>query len=328
MRRRAVFAGLGAGSVACLLPLRRSIAQQQTKVPRIGWLWYGGSGRFPQENAGFRQGLKELGDVEGLNVIVDHRYTEGQPDRIAPLMKGLIESRPDVLIGFGAPAALGWQYATEIPVVFLASDPVGIGLVKSLARPGGHMTGVSMMQGAEGLGGKRIEFLMEALPAATRLGIMINPEYSAGALAQVRQIAAQRGLSLVEAPVRRQGEIDEAVAKLRQARVDAAYVEPSGPLTAYAPEIARALLQNGIPTVSELRSAVEAGGLLSYGPNIFDASRRLPYFVDRILKGAKPADLPVVQATRLELVINMKTAKLLGIELPQRLLERADERME
>ena len=220
--------------------------------------------------------------------------------------------------------------ATGIPIVSLSGDPVGEGFVASLARPGGHITGVSMMQGAEGLTGKRIDLLKEALPAAIRIGMLFNPDWpiAVASVGQAQQVAGRRGLVLLQSPVRRIDEIDTAITILARERVDAVHVDQSFPFSSYLPETARLLLQHRIPAVSELRLLIEAGGLLSYGPNLFETTRRMAYFVDRILKGARPADLPVEQATRLELVVNMKTAKLLNIELPLNLLARADEVIE
>ena len=253
MRRRQ-FAALGAGGATTLAWSRRSPAQQSAKLPRIGWLWNGRSAGNPQEVSGFREGLKEFGYVDGQNVLVDYRFSEGQPARIPPLAAELMRLRPDVLVAFGT-AVVGTIKGTtgDLPVVSLSGNPVGASFIASLAHPGGHITGVSMMQGQEGLTGKRIELL---------------------------------------------------------------------------PEMAAQFLQRRLPVVSELRLLVETGGLLSYGPSIFDASRRLVYFVDRILKGTKPADLPVEQASKIELLVNLKTARLLNIALPQILLAGADEVLE
>jgi putative tryptophan/tyrosine transport system substrate-binding protein len=330
MRRRQ-FATLGMVGAALLASPKSSRAQPPQKLPRIGWIWHGRSTGPPDEMTGFRQGLKEFGYVDGQNVIVDYRFTEGQPDRIVGLAAELIQLRPDVLavVGSAAMGAIKNMFG-NIPVVQLSGDPVGAGFIASLARPGGHITGVSMMQGAGGLTGKRIELLKDALPAATRIGLMFNPDYAIAAAGneQAQEVAGRRKLVLVPAPVRQPGEIDATLARLAQERIDAVNIEAVSPLLSYQPEIGRFLLQYRIPAVSELRLLVESGGLLSYGPSIFDAARRMTYFVDRILKGAKPADLPVEQASKLELVINMKTAKLLDIELPPILLARADEVIE
>ena len=330
MRRRQ-FATLGvAGAALHALP-KGSRAQQPQKLPRIGWLWPGHSAGNPQEVAGFRQGLNEFGYRDQQNVIVDYRFGEGHYDRLAGVAAELMQMRPDVLVAIG-PAAITAITSTpgNIPVVSLSGDPVAAGFVASLARPGGNITGVSMIQGAEGLTGKRIELLKDALPAATRIGMMFNPDMpdAVASIGQAQQVASRRGLMLVQVPVQQVIEIDAAITTLARERVDAAHIEPGSPVTGYQREIAMLLLRHRIPAVSELRLLIEAGGLFCYGPNIFEATRRMAYFVDRILKGAKPADLPVEQATRLELVVNLKTAKLLDIELPPILLAGADEVIE
>jgi putative tryptophan/tyrosine transport system substrate-binding protein len=330
MRRRHI-ATIGVAGAVLLALRTNSRAQQSPNLPRIGWIWHGRSAGPPEEMTGFRQGLQEFGYVDGQNVIIDYRFTEGQPDRIVGLAAELIQMRPDVLVVLGLLTMDAIKDATgNIPVVLLTGDPVGAGYVASLARPGGHITGVSLMQGAGGLTGKRIELLNDALPAATRIGLLFNPEYSiaAASIEQAQQVASRRGLAVVPAPVRQVNEIDAAIAKLANEHVHAVDVEPGAPILSYQQEIGGLLLRYRIPAVSELRLLIEAGGLISYGPSIFESARRMAYFVDRILKGAKPADLPVEQASKLELVINMKTARLLGIELPPILLARADEVIE
>jgi putative ABC transport system substrate-binding protein len=330
MRRRQ-FATLGVTGAALIAFPQNSNAQQPQTLPRIGWLWPGHSAGNPQEVAGFRLGLKEFGYVDQQNIIVDYRFGEGLYDHLAGLAAELIQLRPDVLVAIG-PAAINAMndMSGSVPIVSLSGDPVAAGFVASLARPGGNITGVSMIQGAEGLTGKRIELLKDALPAAIRIGMMFNPDMpdAVASIEQAQQVASRRGLVLVQAPVKQVIEIDAALTTLARERVDAVHVEPGSPVTGYQREIATFLLQHRIPAVSELRLLIEAGGLFSYGPNIFEATRRMAYFADRILKGAKPADLPVEQATRLELVVNLRTAKLLNIELPPILLARADEVIE
>jgi ABC-type uncharacterized transport system substrate-binding protein len=328
MRRRqfATFSVAGAALVGIPTSSR---AQQPQRLPRIGWLWPGHSTGNPQEVAGFQQGLKEFGYIDQQNVFVDYRFGDGHYDGLSDLAAELLQLRPDVLVAVGPAATTAIKETTgKLPIVSLLGDPVGEGFVASLARPGGNITGVSTIQGAEGLTGKRIELLNDALPAATRIGMLFNPD-SPGAVASIgpaQQVASRRGLVLFQTPVRQVMEIDAAVATLARERVDAVHVEPGSPVTGYQREIAMFLLQHRIPAVSELRLLVDAGGLFSYGPNIFEATRCMAYFVDRILKGA--ADLPVEQATKLELVVNLKTAKLLDIELPPILLARADEVIE
>ncbi len=204
MRRRQ-FATLGMAVAALLVVLKTSRAQQSPKLPRIGWIWHGRSAGSPDEMTGFRQGLTELGYHDGQNVIIDYRFTEGQPDRIAGLAAELIQSRPDVLVVLGLLTMDAIKDATgNIPIVLLTGDPVGAGYVASLARPGGHITGVSLMQGAGGLTGKRIELLNDALPAATRIGLMFNPDYSiaAASVEQAQQVASRRGLMVAGWPNR------------------------------------------------------------------------------------------------------------------------------
>jgi putative tryptophan/tyrosine transport system substrate-binding protein len=330
VRRRQTLALGVAGATLFAFP-KSSSAQMPPKLPRIGWIWHGRSTGSPEEMTGFRQGLLEFGYVDGQNVIVDYRFAEGQSDRIIGLATELIQLRPDVLVVLGLQVMAAIKDTTgNIPIVLLTGDPVGAGFVASLARPGGHITGVSLMQGAGGLTGKRIELLKDALPAATRIGLMFNPDYSiaAASIEQAQRVASQLGMVVVPAPVREANEIAAVMAKVASERVHAIDVEPQAPILSFQQEIARLLLQYRIPAVSELRLLIEAGGLLSYGPSIFESARRMAYFVDRILKGARPTDLPVEQASKLELVINMRTARLLGVELPPILLARADEVIE
>jgi putative tryptophan/tyrosine transport system substrate-binding protein len=273
--------------------------------------------------------LKDFGYIDRQNVVLDYRFGEGHYDNLADLAVGLMQLRPNVLVTVGTAATTAIRDAAgKSPVVSLLGDPVGEGFVASLARPGGNITGVSMIQGAGGLTGKRIELFKDALPEATRIGLLFNPDKAVAlaSIEQAGQVARQKGLVLVQAPVRQATEIDAAIRTLAHERVDAVHVEPGSPMIQR--EIAKLLLQYRIPVISELRSLVEAGGLFSYGSNLFEAARRMAYFVDRILKGANPAELPVEQATKLELVVNLKTAKLLNIELPPILLTRADEVIE
>jgi putative ABC transport system substrate-binding protein len=328
MRRRAVIAGLATLLVA---PKRSSAQQVPAKIPRVGWIWLGRSAGDPTEVAGFRQGLKELGYIEGQNIVVEYRFGEGRTDRIADLAAELAQLRPDVLVAVGDfPVRALKTVTTNIPVVILAGDPVGAGFVASLARPGGNITGVSMMQGLEGLTGKRVELLKDAVPQATRIGLMFysdNPT-QVGSLAQAEEVASRLGLAIRPFPLRRGDEFEAAISSVAREGVDGVDIEPIPPFTSYPRETGELLLKYRVPGISELRRIAESGGLLSYGPNLFDATRRQAYFVDRVLKGAKPADLPVEQASRLELVVNMKTARALGLTIPPLILARVDEVIE
>ena len=326
MRRRD-FILLLAGAMTAARALR---AQQKAKVPRVGWIWAGRSAGNPIEAAGFRQGLKELGFVEGQDIIVDYRFGEGRTDPIAELVAELVTLRPNVLVALGDMTVGKVKGVTAtIPVVSMTGDPVGAGLVASLARPGGNITGVSMMKGAEGLTGKRVELLKDAVPAAKRIALIYpdNPT-NVRSLAHARQVASQLSLDIRPFPVGPGDEIEAVIAALSRERVDGVDIEPAIPFTDYPLETGELLLKYRIPAVSELRRIAESGGLLSYGPNLFDTTRRMAYFVDRILKGTNPADLPVEQASRLELVVNTNTAKALGLKIPPLILARADEVIE
>jgi len=329
LTRRVVITGLAS------LPVvpKQSLAQQiPAKIPRVGWIWGGRSAGNPTEAAGFRQGLKELGYIEGQNISVDYRFAEDRGiDRIADLAAELVRLRPDVLVALGdGPVRAVKGLTTTIPVVLMAGDPVGTGLIASLARPGGNITGVSMMQGLEGLAGKRVELLKDALPAATRIGLIFYPDSpsTVRSLAQAQEVAGRLGLVIRAFPVQASDELEAIITSIARENVDGVDIEPVQPFTSYPRETGELLLKYRVPAVSELRRIAETGGLLSYGPNLFDTTRRMAYFVDRILKGTKPADLPVEQASKLELVVNMKTAQVLGLTIPPAILARADEVIE
>jgi putative tryptophan/tyrosine transport system substrate-binding protein len=327
MKRRDFITLLGGAAAAWPLAAR----SQQAKVWRVGWIWIGRSAGISPELAGFRQGLRDFDYVEGKNIIVEYRFAEGRSDRIADLVAELMQIGPDVLVGLGNPVITALKNATTtIPIVFMTGDPIAAGYVASMARPGGNMTGVSMMQGIAGLTAKRIELLKEIVPSATRLGVMFNPDSptAAGDLAQAEQAAKGLNLIVMSLPARRVEEIEPAIAALARDRVDCMYIQPAPPVPAFVREIGALLLKHRIPAISELRDLARSGAVLSYGPNLFESTRRQVYFVDRILKGTKPADLPVEQATKLELVIDLKTAKALGLDVPPTLLARADEVIE
>ena len=322
-------AALFASAAATLPPAAR--AQQPAKIPRVRWIWSGRSAGNPTLAAGFRQGLNELGYIEGQNIIVDYRYGEDRTDRLADLAAELVQLRPDVLVALGDLTARAVKsVTTTIPVVSMTGDPVGAGLVASLARPGGNITGVSMMKGLEGLTGKRVELPKDAVPAATRIALIFRPDnpVTVRSLAQAEEVASRLGLVIRPFPVQRGDELEAAINSVAREGVDGVDIEPVLPFSSYPRESGELLLKYRLPAISELRQIAESGGLLSYGPNAFDTLRRLAYFVDRILKGAKPADLPVEQASRLELVVNLKTAQALSLTIPPLILARADEVIE
>ena len=320
---------LAAGATAASPPAMW--AQQSAKIPRIGWIWAGRSTGNPIEAAGFRQGLKEFGYIESQNIVVEYRFGEGRRDRIADLAAELVQLRPDVLVALvdltvGAVKSV----TTIIPVVSMSGDPVGASVVASLARPGGDITGVSMMKGLEGLTGKRVELLKDAVPTAKRIALIFSPDSPTlvRSLAQAEEVASRLGVVIRASPTRLGENLEAAIAALAREDVDGVDIEPVLPFATYPRETGELLVKYRLPAISELRQIAENGGLLSYGPNAFDATRRLAYFVDRILKGAKPADLPVEQPTRLELVVNLKTATALGVTISPAILARADEVIE
>jgi putative tryptophan/tyrosine transport system substrate-binding protein len=272
-------------------------------------------------------GAAEAWPLDAQAQPANYRFGEGRDD----LVVELVQLQPDVVVAHGGPAVSTVKNATTVvPIVMMTGDPVGSGFVVSLPRPGGNITGVSMLQGVEGLTGTRAELLKDALPAATRIGFLFNPESatSAADLAEAEWARSWRGLVIGPSRMRRGDKIEAAVAALSRKGADGAHVQPSFPFFSYPRETGELLLKYRVPAISELRQLADSGGLLSYGPNLFDTARRLAYFVDRILKGAGPADLPVEQASRLELVVNMKTARALGLTIPQSILLRADEVIE
>jgi putative ABC transport system substrate-binding protein len=321
MRRRDLLALLG--GAAAFWPLAG--AAQQPKMPTIGVLVVGspGSERFWRL---FREALRDLGYVEGQNVRFEFRSDQGQATRLPELAAELVRLKVDIIVTWFTPAALAAKQATnEIPIVMaLAGNPVETGLVQSLARPGGNVTGLSAV-GAE-LAGKCVELIRDLIPSARRIAVLVNtPDpFSKPFLEQIRRSGAATGTTIDAIMIHNAGELDAAFPAMEQERPDAVIVQPSLP-TKHAAELA---VKYRLPAVSFVRDVADAGGLMTYSVAEADAYRRAAVFVDKILKGAKPADLPVEQPTRFELVINLKTAKAIGLAIPPALLARADEVIE
>ena len=301
-------------------------AQQPPKIPRIGYL----GAYTPSAGASFleafRQGLRELGYVEGQNIFIDYRWAEGRFDRFPVLAGELIHLRVDVIFTSTNPAVGALQRATQtIPIVVAAmGDPVGSGFVASLARPGGNITGFSVQ--AEDLAGKWLELLREAVPTISRVAVLAVSQISAHRT-QWREIqAAARALKVTPQRVEVAGpdEIEDAFANLIKGRVQGLMVLQTAVTLERRTQIVALAAKHRLPGMYPERLFAEAGGLMSYGTNLSDLYRRAATYVDKILKGAKPADLPVQQPTRFDLVLNMKTAKTLGIEFPRSLLLHAD----
>jgi putative ABC transport system substrate-binding protein len=325
MRRRDCITLFGGAAVAWPLAAR---AQEPQRVRRIGYL--SPSRGVPQISAQFVQDLRQLGWIEGKNVLFEFRYGENDADRLARMAAELVRLNVDVIVAAGTLGPLAAKRATEtIPIVMAsAGDPLGSGLVASLARPGGNVTGMSLM--APDLGGKRLEILKEMLPALSRVAVLWNAAnpYPALVFRETESAARKLGIEVHSVEVRAPGDFDGALETAVRQHASA-LITVEDPLTMnYRNQIAEFAAKNRLPAIYGLREYVEAGGLISYGARLADLMRRAAGYVDKIFKGAKPADLPVEQPTKFELVINLKTANALGLTVPDKLLAIADEVIE
>ena len=303
-----------------------TVAQPVRKIPRIGYLSTGSRGsRFHEA---FQEGLRELGWVEGQNIAIEYRFADGKFDRLPELAAELVRLKVDIIVAQPTPAALAARSATgSIPIVMInVGDPVGVGLVASLARPAGNVSGTAFDVGLETFG-KALEVLKEAVPKAERVAILTNPGNPAQALAitSVETTAQSLGLRLLFLEARVPDDFGRVFAEIAKERVDALLVVAESLFMLHRTALADLALKYRLPTMFGIRENVVAGGLMSYGPSLAQNSRRAAAFADKILKGAKPADLPVEQPTKFELVINAKTAKALGLTIAPSLLLRADE---
>jgi putative tryptophan/tyrosine transport system substrate-binding protein len=319
---------LGAVAILIAAPLAAE-GQQAGKVPLISFLFFGPPGPSRELDA-FRQGLRELGYTEGQNIVIEYRFASGRVEQLPTLATELVHLKPDVLVTPGTPASLVAKQATStIPIVFAGvADAVGAGLVASLARPGGNITGLTGIS-AE-LGGKRLELLKEVAPKASRVAVLYNPADRSNVLVlrELQKSAPALGLTLQPLAVRGPGEFEGAFVAMARQHAHA-LIGVAGVLTT---EHRKALVdlaaKRRIPAMWGERQFVEAGGLMSYAVNFYDQVRRAAIYVDKILRGAKPADLPVEQPSNFEFVINSRTAKALGLTIPQSLLQRADQIIE
>ena len=326
MKRRAFIAGLG-GAAAWPLVARA----QQPVMPLIGFLGARSADDSMHPLAAFRRGLSETGYVEGQNVAIEYRWAEGHYDRLPALASDLVGRQVTVIIAVGGfVAARAAKAATvTIPIVFLTGgDPVQLGLVASLSRPGGNATGVNSFMSE--LVAKRLGLLREFLPTAARIGALVNPnaETAEAFTKEFTTAAATLSVQFEIAHARDSREIEAAFATLARNKTDALMVAPDTFFSSRNVQIVTLATRHAIPAIYTVRAYVEHGGLMSYGPSVPDAYRQLGIYAARILKGDKPADLPVVQSTKLDLVINMPTARALGLEVPPMLLARADEVIE
>jgi putative tryptophan/tyrosine transport system substrate-binding protein len=304
-------------------------AQQPKKVPRIGYLSNTDRAGESTRSEAIRRALRELRYIEGQNIAIEYRYAEGKPDRAPELAAELTHLKVDIIVVAGGKRIIlaGKNATKTIPIVMVGVgvDPVEAGLVESLARPGGNVTGITNLTGE--LGGKRLELLKEAVPKLARVAVLYDPA-SLGGVLEVKELlpVAARALGLTLQPweVRAADDFEKVFAALGKQRPDGLYVSGGPLMNVNQKRIADFALKSRLPAVYQTREAVDAGGLMSYGADLVDSYRRVAYYVDRILKGAKPADLPVEQPTKFELVINLKTAKQIGLKIPQSLLYRAD----
>jgi len=325
MKRREFIALVG-GMAAWPLAAR---AQEQRKLLTIGFLGTGVPASQRTWAAAFARRLRELGWIEDQTVAIEYRWAEGRPERYTEIAAEFVRLKTDVILAGGTEGALAAKRETaDIPIVFAtAGDPIGSGLVASLARPGGNITGLSN-QGSD-LGGKKLELMREVLPTLTRVAVMVNSDYSGGLTERFEIDAGARklGIEVVPLPIRRIEDIAPAFDGLKE-RVEALYVIGDPLASLHRLRINTFALAARLPTMGFQREYVEAAGLISYGTNFPDQYRRAAEFVDKILRGAKPADIPVEQPNRFELVINLTTAKALGLTIPVTVLARADEVIE
>jgi len=325
MKRRVFIALLGGAAAAWPLAAR---AEQPGKLPTIGFL--GANPSIESHRvAAFVQRLRELAWIDGRNLAIEYRWAEGRNERYAENAAELVRLKVDVIVTVATPPTLAAKQATAvIPVVFAAvSDPVGTGLVASLARPGGNVTGLSI-QGTDTVG-KRVGLLREVLPDLRRLAIMANVGNPGSVLemGEAQATAHTLGLEVITSEIRRAEDIAPAFEALRK-RADALYVCPDPLMNTNRTRINILAVGARLPTMHGIREYVEAGGLMSYGLNLPDQFRRAADYVDKILRGAKPADIPVEQPTKFDLVVNLTTAKALGLTIPEAFLLRADEVIE
>jgi putative ABC transport system substrate-binding protein len=325
MRRREFLAG-----VAALVSVNRPFeahAQQPIRRPRVGILIYSTPDQDPNTRA-FLEGLRQLGYVDGQNVTIEYRYAQGQPERLPELAADLVRSKPDMIFALGGDVTPHVAKATQtIPIIYAMSpDPVLLGLAASLAKPGGNSTGVTFL--SDQLAAKRLEIFKEAAPILSRVGIVRDPSHADNEVPVAQRAAQALKLELQPVEIRDSADIDRALAAAKQANVDGLYVVSSRQTTVNVQRIVDYASRERLPLVGGWGGWAQAGGLMSYGPNVPDVVRQASTYVDKILKGAKPGDLPIQQPTRFELLVNLKAAKALGLNIPDSFLLRAEKVIE
>ena len=321
MDRRTFLCGLTLGALSAPLV---GEAQQAGRVYRIGWL---APAPLPTTLDAFRDELRVFGYVESNNLVIEQRYANGKPERLASLVAELVGARADVIVTTGNPAtAAAKATASSTPVVFVAGDPVEAGFVASLAHPGGNMTGLNTLPAQ--LNAKRLELLREAFPKVSRVAILFEPRHLSTSVLQVEAAARSLGLRVTRLEVRGAYDFERAFEAAARNHVGALMPVSSALFHGERQRIVSLAALHRLPTIYEHRDFAEAGGLFSYGPDILVLNRRAAAYVDKIFKGAKPADVPVEQPTKFELVINLKTAKGLGLTIPQTVLLQATQVIE
>jgi putative ABC transport system substrate-binding protein len=307
----------------------RAVYAQQKAMPVIGFLHFASPGLFALYVVAFRQGLSETGYVERENLRIEFRWAEGRYERLPALAVDLVSRRVDAIVAFGPPSARAAKNATStIPIVLSSSDPVGEGLVDSLARPGGNLTGVSVL--TVELLAKRLELLTELVPQAKVIALLMNPNNpdTEPTIRDMREAARTKGVQLPILQARSEGEIDAAFASLVQLQAGGLVVGTDPFFASRREQLVALAARHAVPATYDFREFAAGGGLISYGTSLTAVYRQLGIYAGKILKGAKPADLPVEQPTTFELVVNLKTAAALGLTVPPSILARADEVIE
>jgi putative tryptophan/tyrosine transport system substrate-binding protein len=322
--RRKLIVALGASALAAPL---RIYAQPVKKSVVVGILGVQDQPSAEPLLSAFKQGLQELGYVEGKNLTLQLRFADGKLERVPGLATELVTLKVDIIVSVGTVTTIALQKATStIPIVMANTfDPVGTGMVKTLARPGGNITGLSSLGGD--IGGKHLEMLLGVAPKLSRVAVLLNPGNQSNPLLlkSIQSAALKTSAEILPLEARTAPEIENAFSAMTQGKAGAVIVARDGLFISQARQISELALKNRLPSISEQSEHAEAGGLMSYGVNQREQFRRAATYVDKILKGAKPADLPVEQPAKFELVINLKTAKVLGITVPKEMLLRADE---
>jgi ABC-type uncharacterized transport system substrate-binding protein len=328
MNRRALITLIGGAAAAPSILWPRAARAQQPALPVIGFLHSQSPDGFTEPLRGFRRGLKEAGFVEGDNVVIDYRWAENQTDRLPALAADLVRRGVAVIAAMGTPAVLQAKAATAtIPIVFnIGDEPVRLGLVASLARPGGNVTGVNFL--TTELGTKRLELLRELVPAAARVVVLVSPDLAEATLREIEPAARAMGLQIQVIRADSSRDLHAAFASFARERPDALFVGSGAFFTARRVQLVQLAARHAVPAIYPNRQNAEIGGLISYGASIANAWQQVGAYAGRLLKGAKPADLPVVQSSKFELVINADTARMLGLTVPPTLLSIADEVIE